>query len=150
AVDLLSSALAVIEPHATAGVHSCGDADWATVMAAGPTLLSMPALPTLLNSVGYIQRFLDRGGWVAWGAVPTDGPVSMSAERPWKQLCDLWCGMTQRGCDTAMLRQQSLVTPACGLALHRPVMAERLLRNTAVIAGRVRDQAAATRFAFGA
>ena len=150
AVDLLSSVLAVIEPFAVAGVHCCGDADWASLIAAGPALLCTPATQSLVDSAGYIQRLLDRGGWIAWGAVPTDGPISMSAERPWKQLCDLWCQLVQRGCNPALLRQQSLITPACGLGRHTPAVAERVLRINRELSARVRDQAAATRFAFGA
>jgi hypothetical protein len=150
AVDLLSGALAVIEPVAISGVHCCGDADWASLMSAGPALVSMPAHLSLLESAGYIQRFLERGGWIAWGAVPTDGPIPISAERPWKKLCDLWCQLVQRGCSPALLRQQSLITPECGLGLHSPAVAERVLRINGELSARVRDQAAATRFAFGA
>lgn len=150
AIDLLSGALAVIEPVAISGVHSCGDADFASLMAAGPALLSIPAGLSLLESAGYIQCFLERGGWIAWGAVPTDGPVPMSAERPWKKLCELWCQLVQRGCSPALLRQQSLITPACGLGMHSAAVAERVLRINGELSARVRDQAAATRFAFGA
>ncbi len=150
AVDLLSGALAAIEPVAISGVHCCGDADWASLMAAGPALVSMPATLALVDSAGHIQRFLERGGWIAWGAIPTDGPIPMSGERPWKKLCELWCLLVQRGCNPALLRQQSLVTPACGLGLHSPAVAERVLRMNGELSARVRDQAAATRFAFGA
>ncbi len=150
AVDLLSGALAVIEPVAVAGVHCCSDADWASLIAAGPTLLSLPVRASLADSAGYLQRYLDSGGWIAWGAVATDGPVPMSAERPWKQLCALWCQLVQRGCDPSLLRQQSLVTPECGLGMHSSGVAERVLRINRELSRRVRDQAAATRFAFGA
>lgn len=150
AVDVLSGALAIIEPVAISGVHCCGDADWAALMSAGPALLSIPADLVLLESAGYVQRFLERGGWIAWGAIPTDGPVPMSAELPWKKLCGLWCQLVQRGCSPELLRQQSLITPACGLGLHSTDVAERVLRITGELSARVRDQAAATRFAFGA
>lgn len=150
AIDLLSGVLATIEPLAISGVHCCGTADFSSLVAAGPALVSVPASLNLVDSAGYIQRFLERGGWIAWGAVPTDGPIPLSAERPWKKLCELWCQLVQRGCNPALLRQQSLITPACGLGLHSPVVAERVLRINAELSARVRDQAAATRFAFGA
>ncbi|CAB4886831.1 unannotated protein [freshwater metagenome] len=150
AADLLSGALAVIEPVAVAGVHCCAEADLSSLIAAGPTLLVVPARPSLVDSAGYLQRYLDSGGWIAWGAVATAGPVPMTAERPWKQLCALWCQLVQRGCDPSLLRQQSLITPECGLGTHSPAVAERVLRINAELSRRVRDQAAATRFAFGA
>lgn len=150
AIDLLSGALAIIEPVAMAGVHCCGEADLQSLMAAGPSLVSLPATMSLVEHAGHIQRFLETGGWIAWGAVPTDGPVPMTAERPWKRLCELWCQLVQRGCSPAQLRQQSLITPECGLGLHHHTVAERVLRINAELAGRVRDQATATRFSFGA
>ncbi|MCU1396076.1 MAG: hypothetical protein JWM34_4504 [Ilumatobacteraceae bacterium] len=150
AIDLLSGALAVIEPVAIAGVHCCSGADLQSLTAAGPSVISVPATLALVDQACHLQRFLENGGWVAWGAVATDGPVPMSAERPWKRLCELWCQLVQRGCSPALLRQQSLVTPECGLALHHTSVAERVLRINAEIATRVRDQSAATRFSFGA
>ena len=150
AIDLLSGALAIIEPVAIAGVHCCATADLQSLMAAGPRLVSVPVTMSLVDHAGHLQRFLENGGWIAWGAVPTDGPVPMTAERSWKRLCELWCQLVQRGCSPALLRQQSLITPACGLGLHHASVAERVLRLTADIATRVRDQSAATRFSFGA
>ena len=150
AIDLLSGALAIIETVAVAGVHCCGDADLQSLMAAGPSLISLPAKLSVVDQAGHLQRFLESGRWIAWGAVPTDGPVPMTAEHPWKRLCELWCQLVQRGCSPAQLRQQSLITPECGLGLHHPSVAERVLRINAELSSRVRDQATATRFSFGA
>ena len=150
AIDLLSGALAIIEPVAIAGVHCCSAADVQSLIAAGPSLISIPATLALIEQAGHLQRFLENGGWVAWGAVATGGPVPMTAEGPWKRLCELWCQLVQRGCSPTLLRQQSLITPACGLGLHHTSVAERVLRINAELATRVRDQSAATRFSFGA
>jgi hypothetical protein len=43
-----------------------------------------------------------------------------------------------------------VVTPACGLGLHTPSVAERVVRLTREIGRRVNDQAVASRFALGA
>jgi hypothetical protein len=55
-----------------------------------------------------------------------------------------------RGCDPVELRRRSLVTPACGLGLHSPQVADRVLRLTREISRRVNEQAVASRFALGA
>ena len=47
------------------------------------------------------------------------------------------------------LRRRSLVTPACGLGLHTPSVAERVLRLTREIGRRVNEQAVASGFALG-
>lgn len=150
AMDLLSGALAVAEPLAACGIHCCGPADWATLLEAGPYIISVPATDHLLQFAGYVSSFLERGGFVAWGVVATDGPVPTSADRPWRRLSALWCELVQRGCDPVLLRQQSLVTPACGLALHDETSAALVHRVVQGVALRVRDQAVATRLTVGA
>ena len=150
AVDLVSAALAAIEPVAVTGLHVCATADIASLVAIGPDVLSVPVDLRLLESAGYLARFLSDGGTIAWGAVPTEGPMATSAERPWRRMVDLWCEMVKRGADPAQLRQQSIITPECGLGTHTPAVAERVHQLAADISERVRDQASATRFSLGA
>jgi hypothetical protein len=150
AIDLVSGALAAIESRGLSGLHVCGDADWPTLMATGPQILSLPVGPSIVEAAGYLQQFLARGGIVAWGAVPTDGPISTTAERPWRELTQLWCQLVERGCDHVLLRSQCIVTPECGLGVHSPSVAERVHRITAEVSRRVHDQATATRFVLGA
>jgi len=150
AIDLMSGALATLPTTTLGGIHCCAPCDIATVLAAGPGVLSVPATPDLLDWSGYLTRFIDGGGVVAWGAVPTDGPVPSSADRSWRQLSDLWCGLVQNGCDAVQLRRRSLVTPHCGLSRHSVSVARRLARLTGDVGKRVKDQSMATRFALGA
>lgn len=150
AIDLVSGALAAIEPRALSGLHVCGATDWASLIAAGPQVLSVPVDPSIVSSAGYLQQFLARGGRIAWGAVQTDGPISTTAERPWRQLTQLWCQLVEVGCDHVMLRTQCLVSPECGLGPHSPSVVERVYRIAAEVSRRVHDQATATRFVLGA
>jgi hypothetical protein len=150
AIDLLSTAMAILEPAATVGVHCCAGADVASLLAAGPLVLSLPLDARLVDVAGYLGRFLDGGGWIAWGAVATDGPIATSSERAWRLLSDVWCELVNRGCDPVELRRRSLITPACGLGLHSPAVADRVLRLTREIGRRVTEQALAGRFVFGA
>jgi hypothetical protein len=150
AIDLMSSAMAAVPKGTVTGVHCCAPCDIATLLASGPSVISLPVAPELVDWVGYLARYLDEGGVIAWGVVATEGPVPSIPERPWRLLSDLWCAMVQRGCDPVQLRRQSIVTPHCGLALHSPAVARRIARLTADVGKRVKDQSAATRFALGA
>lgn len=151
AIDLLSGAMAAVEPVAAVGVHCCDTAvDIASLLAAGPDILSIPATAAIADVTGYLTTFLENGGRVAWGAVATDGPIPRSDERPWRTLSDVWCSMVERGCDPVLLRQQSLITPHCGLGLHSPEVATNVARVTTSVAHRVFEQALAGRFALGA
>jgi hypothetical protein len=150
AIDLVSGALAAIESTAMSGVHCCGDGDWAAILATGPGVLSVPVHADLVKVAGYLSSFLEQGGWLAWGVVPTDRPVGTSPDRYWKELAGLWCELVQGGVDPARLRRQALVTPACGLALHSIEGATLVADLVAQVAQKVRGQAVATRMFIGA
>ena len=150
ALDLVSSALAAVEPFAVTGLHCCADTDWRLALATGPQIVSLPIAPTIAEHAGALGVHLDRGGWVAWGAVPTSRPVGDGSDRLWRALSDTWCELVQRGCDALRLREQALVTPECGLALHDPVQAEHILALTVDLAERVRRQSFGVRLSVGA
>ncbi|HUS62705.1 MAG TPA: hypothetical protein VMY34_10945 [Acidimicrobiales bacterium] len=150
AVDSLSSVLAIVGADVTTGIHCCGDTDWGLVMSAGTDIVSAPVGGGLTREPMALASFLEAGGRVAWGAVPTDGPVGAEPDRLWRRLVDEWCLLTQGGCDPALLRSHSLVTPACGLAGHTVSTAERALALASKIGEKVEDQALGTRLIVGA
>jgi hypothetical protein len=150
AVDHVSNVLAVLEPHAITGLHCCGPADWKLLLQAGPQILSLPLDAGVEAAAGTLAGFLDRGGWLAWGAVPTDGPLGTTVERQWRRLSATWCELVQEGCDPVLLRTQAMITPVCGLALHGVPQAEQVLEFTGELAQRLHDQAIGVRLTIGA
>ncbi len=148
ATDLLSSALAACRD--VSGVHVCGNGDLRLALDAGPQVVHFDVDALNLDDATALSRFLDGGGWVAWGAIPTHRPVGEHPQPLWKALLEAWCELTRRGCDPVQLRGQALVAPACGLAGHGESQAERAMLLAREIGNRVHDQAAATKLAVGA
>lgn len=148
ATDLLSGALA--STGCVAGVHVCGAGDLRLALSAGPEIVHFDVHALSFEDSIALARFLDGGGWVAWGAVPTHGPIGEHPAPLWKSLLDVWCELTRRGCDPVLLRTQGIVAPACGLAGHGPSQAERAMLLARELGNRVHDQAAATKLAVGA
>lgn len=138
-IDLVSGALSAIESRALVGLHVCGVSDLPSQIDAGPGLISVPVHRSVLGAVGHLVRFMERGGRIAWGAVPTTGPIAASADRAWRDLDDLWGAMAQRGADPDLLRRQALITPSCGLAAHSPAVAERVMRVATELGRRARQ-----------
>lgn len=150
-IDLLSNALAAASPdHVLAGIHCCGPTDWRLVLHAGPDLVSLPVDALVGDDAAGLAGFLDRGGWVSWGAVPTDRPLGDREDVHWRRLNTLWGDLSRNGCDPTRLRMQSLVTPACGLAGHRRSQVEQVFGLVRRMAERVQDQAIAARMSAGA
>jgi hypothetical protein len=104
----------------------------------------------LITHAGILGRFLERDGWIAWGAVPTHEPVGETGESLWRRLSDLWCALVRDGCDAGRLRRQALITPACGLARHGPSQADHVLRLANDLGRRVLGQAIGVRLQVGA
>jgi methionine synthase II (cobalamin-independent) len=149
-IDLVSGALAVLEPRAITGVHVCGPSDWKAVLQAGPRILSAPVGAGFGPSAGALATFLERDGWIAWGAVPTDRPLGESASHWWRDLSAQWCSLVQAGCDPVRIRRQALVTPACGLALHDVAQVDLVHDLTRTLGLRIHDQLAGVRLSVGA
>jgi hypothetical protein len=141
AVDHLSGTLAAVEASAVAGVHCCAPADWGAILRAGPALLSFPVEVAPTVRAADLGPFLEGGGWVAWGAVPTDGPLGPldggGARRLWRHLANRWHALADGGVDPVLLRLRAVVTPACGLARHDETQAELALRLTASLGERI-------------
>jgi hypothetical protein len=150
AVDLVSGTLAALEPRAITGLHCCGSADWRLLLQAGPQILSLPLDAGAELAAGSVTDFVERGGWLAWGAVPTDRPIGSTVDRLWRKLSVLWCDLVGAGCDPVRLRTQAMITPACGLARHGTTQAEQVMGFTTRLAERLHDQAIGVRLSVGA
>ncbi len=149
-IDLLSGALAAVEGRAFGGVHCCGPTDWRLLLQAGPGVLSLPVGAAVTGSAGALGTFLERGGWIAWGAVATDGPLGESPSRSWRRLSSEWCELVQAGCDPVLLRRQALISPVCGLAMHDEAQADHVFAITRRLAEKVHDQVMGIRLSVGA
>ena len=149
-VDLVSGALAVVEATAVTGLHCCTSADYRLLLSAGPRVLSVPVREEITAHAGLFGDFLERGGWMAWGAVPTDGPVGTTVDRLWRRLAVLGRALVEDGLDPELLISQAIITPTCGLAQHGVTQAELVMELTAAVADRLQQQAAGYPFSVGA
>lgn len=150
AVDLASGVMAVVESTAVTGLHCCTATDYRLLIGAGPRILSVPVDERINRHAGLVGDFLDRGGWIAWGAVPTGGPVGATVERLWRRLSSVWCDLAAEGCDPVLLRTNAIITPVCGLAWHGVTQAEQVMELTAQLADRLQGQAVGVRISVGA
>ncbi len=149
-VDVLTAALASLHDAVATGIHCCGPTDWRLVFEARPDVLSVPVSLAGTIEPAALGAFLGRGGWVAWGAVPTDTPVSDDVTFLWRRLVGAWSDLVRGGCPSLLLRERAVVTPACGLAGHGPGQADRALALTAMVGERMREQVTSRRLTIGA
>lgn len=123
----IGAVVEALAPHAMMGVKVDGRADFAMLLRTGISVLAAPVDARLETAAAEVARFLERGGFVAWGAVPTDEPLGESGERFWRRLDAVWRRLIEAGGDPWLLRERALITPAVGLGGVAPAQAERLV-----------------------
>jgi hypothetical protein len=127
-----------------AGVHICANADWTLVLDSAADVLSFDAYAFFDQFVIYrdaIRRFVDRGGLIAWGLVPTLSPEDLQRETT-DSLLAQWevksAQVAALGIDRTRLLAQSLVTPACGMGSLSVDLAMKALQLTRDLSKRIR------------
>jgi len=120
-----------------AGVHCCANTDWSVLLATKVDILNLDAYGYLDNLALYpaeLRQFLDRGGLVAWGLVPTNEDIfSTSPQKLVEKFIlglELICSKAAaRGVtiSTDVLSSRSMITPACGLGSTTPEIADEVL-----------------------
>jgi hypothetical protein len=116
--------------NAILGIHCCGNTDWSMIIETGLDIVSFDAFEYLDYFLLYkndIMRFVQNGGAVAWGVVPTTSFTGK--ETVGDLIARLEDGLNrfyEWGLDRDMVAERSLVTPACGVGSIEPSLAERI------------------------
>jgi methionine synthase II (cobalamin-independent) len=115
---LAECARAIREVGALSGIHCCGRAEWPLVMKTGVDILNFDAYEfgfTLGIYPEETKEYLSRGGYVAWGIVPTSEVVrnedDLSLARLFRETME---SLTKSGIPEDLLLSRSLLTPSCG------------------------------------
>lgn len=124
----------VHKENAMAGVHSCAAADWSLLFESDLEIVSLDVYlfgDSLVCHAAQMESFLERGGIMAWGIVPTlERAFEESAGSLLARLEKLFLRLIRCGVDGKRLVSQSMITPACGMGLLSPELAERIYRLT--------------------
>jgi hypothetical protein len=112
-------------------------------------VLSIPVRRDLVSLAGYLDRFLRNGGWIAWGAVATEGPIGLGQPRAWQRLAAVICDLVKAGCDRDRLLSQCFITPECGLGTHSRAAAQQVAEVLCETALSMRSETTTARFVLG-
>ena len=125
------------------GIHCCGNTDWSMLLETPIDILSFDAygyFDTLILYEQSVENFLARGGYLAWGVVPTSPTApAETVDQLWKRFQEQVIQLEKTGLDRKTLLSQSLLTPACGLAYLTSEQARQALISLADLSTRARD-----------
>lgn len=129
---------------ALAGLHCCGNTDWSLVLDTGLDVLNFDAYEFFQGMPLYpaeLRSFVDRGGVMSWGIVPTSSAIDdVTPDILLKKLDERAAALQAKGIDRGMLYRQSLLTPSCGMGTQTVQAAERVLETLLRLSELVRER----------
>jgi hypothetical protein len=129
------------------GVHLCGNPDWDFLLSLDLDVLSLDIYTNGEVFVSYaksIRKFLDRGGVLVWGIIPTNfepfEKESLTSLK--KRLIALWDALAQKGIDREFLLSRSMLSPAtcCLINPDREKTVEKAFHMIRSLSGELREQ----------
>ncbi len=100
-----------------AGIHCCGNADWPMVMNSGADIVNFDAydyLETLALYYRECRGFLEKGGYFAWGIVPTSDAIEREDADSVRRRFQAGLLSFSRNIPRDLILSRILLTPSCG------------------------------------
>lgn len=111
---------AVHDEGGLAGIHVCANADWSLLLESATDIISFDAYSYFDKLILYpdlVKRFIQSGGILAWGIVPTLNSDHIEKETA-DSLVAAWEEQARAiqaiGIDKSAILDQTLITPSCG------------------------------------
>jgi methionine synthase II (cobalamin-independent) len=137
---------AIAAEGALVGIHVCANTDWSLVLESSIRIVNFDAYSYFDRFVLYadaLKRFVDSGGIVAWGLVPTSRVEDIDSEST-DSLYSRWQEQLEQildlGIDRNRLLRQSLITPSCGTGSIDRNRAEKVMGLTASLSEKIRNR----------
>ncbi len=124
------------------GIHCCGSTDWSLVLSTSVDIISLDAYDyahTLLPYAEDLNRFLARGGIVAWGIVPAGiASETETIEGLVQRLEEVLARLVAEGVSHEALLSAGMITPSCSVGSLTPSLVEHVFALTAGVSEEMR------------
>ena len=128
------------ENGALVGIHCCGKSDWSLITESGVDILNFDGFyfgESLSLFSHDIEKFLKKGGKIAWGIVPTldvDSLETSNIDKLAKKFEEAKTFLVNKGIDEKLINENALITPSCGAGSLTVEQAEKAMRLTSELA----------------
>jgi len=133
-IEVYSELGEVLKNHgALTGIHCCGNTDWSMLTdTAGIDIINFDAFNFQERFVLYadnLKSFLERGGVICWGIVPTqEFNAGLTCELLAQKIKSGLEILIKKGIDRQLLLERLLISPACGLGTLDTQKSEGILK----------------------
>lgn len=118
---------------ALSGIHCCGKCDWSIPIESEVNIINLDGFFFAQNLSLFsseLKPFLENGGIIAWGIVPTldkDALEKADINQMIDKFDEAINYLIQKGIDKDLLLKQSMVTPSCGAGSLTVELAEKAM-----------------------
>jgi methionine synthase II (cobalamin-independent) len=124
---------AVHKEGALAGTHCCGNTEWSILIDAGVDIISFDAFEfgeTIAYYSEQVNKFLEDGGVIAWGIVPTSEKINQETpDSLAKKLNERVKNLADKGIDENLIWERCLLTPSCGTGSLSVELSDKIFQN---------------------
>ena len=128
---------------ALSGIHCCGNTDWSLLAETNVDIINFDAYSYTEGLSLYpeeITRFLKRGGYLAWGQIPTSEAALKDSGDSLFQRLSLEIGkLEEKGIPRDLLISRSLITPSCGMGTLSQDLTEAIIKKLSIVARLAKD-----------
>ncbi|MBC8552994.1 MAG: hypothetical protein H8D23_25495 [Candidatus Brocadiales bacterium] len=136
--------LAIHDRDSLSGIHCCGNTDWTMLMETEVDIINFDAfgyMETMLIYKNEVQAFLERGGILAWGIVPTtDSIKDVTLDYLMEKMITAVNNLVEKGIDQKLIVENSLITPSCGTGTMPLEEAEKAMMLTHELTVKLKDK----------
>ena len=123
-IEMLAEVINVIKDFgAMSAIHCCGKSDWSVLVDAGVDIINFDAFAYSKSLGAYVkdmENFLKKGGYIAWGIVPTLDKDALEKtnieelENKFEDAVDDLVKKSKGNIERDLIIKQSFFTPSCG------------------------------------
>ncbi|MDD5686624.1 MAG: methionine synthase [Elusimicrobia bacterium] len=117
--------------NALSGVHCCGNTDWSILMDTNIDIISFDAYSCFDGLTLYpdkLNMFLQRGGILAWGIVPSSDAINTETiSSVTSNFTNKMEYLVKKGINEKAVRSQYLITPSCGVGSLPEELAKKII-----------------------
>ncbi len=128
---------AIHQDNGIAGIHCCGNTEWSILIDAGVDIVNFDAFgfgETIAIYPDAVKKFLENGGMLAWGVVPTSIAIrEQTVETLTAHLEKMIDNLVSKGIDKQLIAEQSILTPSCGTGSMNPEDAEKVFEMVSAL-----------------
>jgi hypothetical protein len=144
AKEIYNEVMAAVE--AITAIHCCANFDWPLLMETNADIIHFDAYQygdTMSLYPHALKRFLERGGMIAWGIVPSGRVDEITTENPSSLMERLERAIqlvVDKGIDKNLLLELSWISPNCVISTPTLELGERVFALTREVSQRMREK----------